>query len=116
MKGITTDLENLGFSNWFQNELDSSKLSDFQLARVTTVHKESFFVTSGENETYAEITGKLMFSAENSLDFPTVGDWCYVQYLDENSLAIIHEILPRKSILKRKTSGKKIEFQAIAAN
>ena len=47
MKGITPDLENLGFSNWFQNELDSSKLSDFQLARVTTVHKESFFVTSG---------------------------------------------------------------------
>ncbi len=116
MKANFKDLESLGFSSWFQNELDSSKLSDFQLARVTTVHKESFFVTNGENETYAEITGKLMFSAETPLDFPTVGDWCYVQYLDENSPAIIHGILPRKSILKRKTSGKKIEFQAIAAN
>jgi ribosome biogenesis GTPase / thiamine phosphate phosphatase len=110
------NLENLGFSSWFQNELDSSRLSDFQLARVVEVHKEGFFVTSGENETYAEITGKLMFSAETPLDFPTVGDWCYVQYPDENSLAVIHEILPRKSILKRKTAGKKIEFQAIAAN
>jgi ribosome biogenesis GTPase len=108
--------ESLGFSSWFQDKLDFSRLSDFQLARVTTVHKESFFVTSGENEVYAEITGKLMFSAESPLDFPTVGDWCYVQYLDEHSLAIIHEILPRKSILKRKASGKKIEFQAIAAN
>ncbi len=57
-----------------------------------------------------------MFSADTPLDFPTVGDWCYVQFLDDDSLAIIHEILPRKSILKRKTSGKKIEFQAIAAN
>jgi ribosome biogenesis GTPase len=63
-------------------------------------------VTSEANEIYAEITGKLMFSAESPLDFPTVGDWCYVQFLDENSLTIIHEILPRKSILKRKTAGK----------
>ncbi|MCW5212746.1 ribosome small subunit-dependent GTPase A, partial [Desulfobulbus sp. TB] len=31
-------------------------------------------------------------------------------------LAIIHEILQRKSLLKRKTSGKKVEFQLIAAN
>ena len=74
MKANFKDLESLGFSSWFQNESDSSKLSDFQPARVTTVHKESFFVTNGENETYAEITGKLMFSAETPLDFPTVGD------------------------------------------
>ncbi len=57
-----------------------------------------------------------MFSAESPLDFPTVGDWCFVQYFDQNSPAIIHEVLPRKSILKRKASGKRVEFQAIASN
>lgn len=116
MKRTITDLEKLGFDTWFQNELDKSKSGDFQLARVTTVHKESYIITNGERDISAEITGKLMFSAESPLDFPTVGDWCYVQHFDGNSLAIIHEILPRKSILKRKTSGKKVEFQAIAAN
>jgi ribosome biogenesis GTPase len=111
-----SNLENLGFNDWFQNELDSSKLNDFQLARVTTVHKESYIITNGEWQTRAEVTGKIMFSADSPLDYPTVGDWCLVQYFDKNSPAIIHEILPRKSILKRKTSGKKVEFQAIASN
>jgi ribosome biogenesis GTPase len=39
-----------------------------------------------------------------------------VQYFDENTLAIIHGIMPRQSLLKRKAAGKKIEHQLIAAN
>lgn len=113
---VFENLENLGFSDWFQANLEESKLNDFQLARVTSVHKESYTVTDGSREIYAEVTGRLMFSAESALDFPTVGDWCYGQFPDVDSLAIIHEILPRKSILKRKTPGKKVDFQAIASN
>jgi len=47
---------------------------------------------------------------------PAVGDWVYTQLFDDDSLAIIHDILPRKTLLKRKTPGKKIEHQLIAAN
>jgi ribosome biogenesis GTPase / thiamine phosphate phosphatase len=111
-----TNLENLGFDKWFQDKLDSSKLDDFQLARVTTVYGENYAVTNGERDFIAEITGRIMFSAESSLDYPTVGDWCFVQQSDENSLAIIHEVFERKSILKRKRAGKTVEFQSIAAN
>ena len=102
-----TNLENLGFDEWFQERLDSSKLNDFQLARVTTVYGENYVVTNGERDITAEITGKIMFSAESPLDYPTVGDWCFFQHLDENSLAIIHEVFERKSILKRKRAGQK---------
>ncbi len=35
---------------------------------------------------------------------------------DENSLAIIHEVFERKSILKEKERAKAVEFQSIAAN
>lgn len=111
-----TNLENLGFDDWFQAKLDLSKMNDFQLARVTTVYGESYVITDGKRDVTAEITGKIMFSAESPLDYPTVGDWCYVQHLDGNSLAIIHEVLPRKSILKRKRAGKSVEYQSIAAN
>jgi len=45
-----------------------------------------------------------------------VGDWVRVQMLDQGSRAIIHDICPRKTILKRKTAGKKISHQVIAAN
>ncbi|NQU63110.1 MAG: ribosome small subunit-dependent GTPase A, partial [SAR324 cluster bacterium] len=110
------NIEKLGFSNWFQNQVDSSKLSDYQIARVIAVDKNSYKINSGPQDVPAEITGKLMFTADSPLDLPTVGDWVYVQYLDDDTFAIIHEILPRKSFLKRKTAGKKIEFQLIAAN
>lgn len=105
-----------GFSDWFQEQTSPEKLNQFDIARVVGVHKESYLIHNGEIEIRAELTGKFMFTAESAADYPTVGDWCYVQYFDENSLAIIHELLPRKTLLKRKTSGKKVDFQLIAAN
>ncbi|MGA1868020.1 MAG: ribosome small subunit-dependent GTPase A [bacterium] len=110
------DLYELGLSNWFQERIDAAKLKDFKIARVITVNKESYVIKNEINDVFAEITGKLMFTADSPLDYPTVGDWVYAQYLDNDTFAVIHEILPRKSILKRKTAGKKIEFQLIAAN
>ena len=65
---------------------------------------------------YAELTGKFLFNSDSSLDFPTVGDWVYVQLFDDDTFAVIHDVFPRKSLLKRKTSGKKVEYQLIAAN
>jgi len=67
-------------------------------------------------ECLAELTGKLLFYADSPLDYPAVGDWVYTQPLDNDTFAIIHDILPRKSMLKRKTPGKQVEFQLIAAN
>lgn len=105
-----------GFSKWFQDRTDPAKLADYQPARVIAVNKESYTIKNGKNDVTAEITGKLMFSAESPLDYPAVGDWVYAQYFDNGTFAVIHEIFPRKSVLKRKTSGKKTEFQLIAAN
>ena len=109
-------LEQLGFDLWFQQRLDPGKSSDFELARVVAVNKGNYIIRNHYGDITAEITGKLMFNAESPLDYPTVGDWVYAHYLDDNTYAIIDDILPRKTILKRKTAGKKVEFQSIAAN
>ncbi len=106
----------LGFNDWFQNKVDPGKSADLQIARVITVNKDNYTINNGNDETLAEITGKLIFKADSPLDYPAVGDWVYTQYFDEGFFAIIHDILPRKSLLKRKTPGKKIDFQLIAAN
>ena len=108
-------IEKLGFNKWFQDKIDPSKMTN-QIARVITVNKNSFVVSNGKIDIYAELTGKFLFNLDSVLDFPTVGDWVYVQLFDEDSLAIIHDIFPRKSLLKRKAAGKKIEYQLIAAN
>ncbi len=109
-------LTKIGFDKWFQDKIDLSKMTDYHIARVISVNKNSFVVSTGKNDIYAELTGKYLFNSDSVLDFPTVGDWVYVQLFDDDSLAIIHDILPRKSLLKRKTPGKKIEYQLIAAN
>ncbi len=110
------NIEKLGFDKWFEEEAETARQNDYQIARVISVNKNSFVVSDGINDIYAELTGKYLFNSASSTDFPTVGDWVYTQIFDENSLAIIHDILPRKSLLKRKTSGKNIEYQLIAAN
>jgi ribosome biogenesis GTPase len=110
------NLESLGFNNWFKDKIDLSRTNDFKIARVISVNKNSFIVSNGVKDIYAELTGKFLFNSEDSLDLPAVGDWVYAQLFDDDSLAIIHDILPRKSLLKRKASGKKIDFQLIAAN
>ncbi len=111
-----SNYEKLGFGKWFQDRIETTKLNELQIARVISVNRNSFIVSNGINDIYAELTGKFLFNSDSSLDFPTVGDWVYIQMFDEDSLAIIHDIFPRKSLLKRKTSGKNIEYQLIAAN
>jgi ribosome biogenesis GTPase len=83
---------------------------------VISVHKDSYAISDGAHDVRAELVGKLIYGAASPLDYPTVGDWVVVNFFDDNTFAIIHEVLPRKSLLKRKTPGKKIEFQLIAAN
>jgi len=106
----------LGFDAWFREQADPDRLAAGEIARVTAAHRERYTVSRGQAEIPAEVTGKLMFSAESPLDFPAVGDWVSVQYFDDATGAIIDAVLPRKTVLKRKTSGKRIDFQLIAAN
>jgi ribosome biogenesis GTPase len=65
---------------------------------------------------FAELIGKMAFNADSPMDYPAVGDWVLAVFYDEDTFSVIHNLLPRKSVLKRKTPGKKIDFQLIAAN
>ncbi len=110
------ELKQLGFDDWFAEKAGDSARKAYQLARVAAVDRDGYIVIGEKNETFAEIEGKLRFQASSSMDLPTVGDWVYVKYHNNDTLAIIHEILPRKSLLSRKTAGKKIEYQLLSAN
>lgn len=60
--------------------------------------------------------GILSYQAESTIDLPCVGDWVVVQYYDDGASAVIHEVLPRKTFLRRKAPGARTDFQMIAAN
>ncbi|MFC1683366.1 ribosome small subunit-dependent GTPase A [Candidatus Zixiibacteriota bacterium] len=110
------ELSDLGFSDWFQERSTATQQPDHGLARVVAVDKGKYRIRNQLAEIPAEIAGKIMFTAGSNLDFPAVGDWVRVQYVDKGTFGIIHEILPRRSELKRKMAGKKIDYQLIAAN
>jgi len=116
MNMISYGIEKLGFGKWFLDNVDPMDLNRFDIARVMTVHKESYTINNGENDVFAELIGKMVFNAASPIDYPVVGDWVFATFYDENTFSIIHNVLPRKSLLKRKTPGKKIDFQLIAAN
>lgn len=109
-------LINLGYGDWYDSQIDAGKIAAHELARVVSVHKDSYVVTRGEGEVFGECSGNLLYTSSSPLDLPTTGDWVYVDFYDDDSHAIIHGVLPRKTLLKRKTAGKQVDFQLIAAN
>jgi len=87
-----------------------------EIARVVSVHRDSYIISKGAGGVYAELSGNLAYTVDSTSDLPTTGDWVYADFFDDDSLAIIHGVLPRKSLLKRKAAGKQIDWQLIAAN
>ena len=80
MKNVSMKIEQLGFNKWFFDEIDPTKLIDHQIARVITVNKDSYTIDNGKGEVSAEVTGKLLFSADSPLDYPATGDWVFAKY------------------------------------
>jgi ribosome biogenesis GTPase / thiamine phosphate phosphatase len=110
------NLSELGFDAWFQQKRDELSKPELNIARITAVDRERYLVRNEQHELQAEAAGKLLFTVDSSQDLPSVGDWALVQYYNEGTLAIIQDLLPRKSFLRRKTAGKKVDYQIIASN
>ena len=109
-------LELLGWNSFFEENSGSFKQNGFSFARIITEHKERYIVASEKGELSAEVTGKLLYSSENNSLLPKVGDWVAAIIYEDEKKAIIHDVLPRKSVFGRKASGNKIQEQVIAAN
>lgn len=85
-----------------------------KIARIIAEYKGAYKVKNDGKDFFARITGKQIFNALSREDFPAVGDFVVIDELPENQ-AVIREILPRKTLIKRKSVGKN-EVQVIATN
>ena len=108
-------LQKLGYDAFFTSHKVIDSDNQLESARVMAVNKEQYVISNGIQEIRAELSGRFRFNIETSLDLPTVGDWVQAQILQDD-LAIIQALSPRKSLLKRKVPGKKVDFQLIGAN
>jgi ribosome biogenesis GTPase len=109
-------LNELGLDRWLSDQATKLCPPGQRMARVTVVHRGWYTVRNEEGEVTARTTGKFLHSTESTCDMPCVGDWVCVRYQDAKDAATIHAMLPRKSFLRRKYAGKRIELQMIAAN
>ncbi len=107
-------LEDIGYDQFFDSKWKSLGLTNSSTARVIAEHKEAYKVKNSYGEYLAKITGKQIFNATERSDYPAVGDWVVITELDKER-AVIQNILPRKTILQKKYSGKQ-DIQIIATN
>jgi len=107
-------LQDLGYHEFFESNLKKLKLDSFSVARVIAEYRGAYKVKNTNGEYLAKITGKKMFNALSREDYPAVGDWVTISEADEERV-LIHKVLPRKTMIKRKYSGRN-ETQIIATN
>lgn len=67
-----------------------------------------------DGELPAEPSGRLRFTAAEETDLPVVGDW--VMAMSAGEFAVMHEVLPRTTLLVRHRPGAGSGGQALAAN
>jgi ribosome biogenesis GTPase / thiamine phosphate phosphatase len=110
------ELSELGFNDWFRKRRDELHKTELNVARITRVDRDRYLVRNERGEVRAEATGRLLYAADMNQDLPCVGDWTLVQYYNDGAFAIIHELLPRRTFLRRKLAGKRVDYQMIASN
>lgn len=105
-----------GWNGYFEAVWKGVERANELPARVVAQGRGVWRVTGDFGECAAEAAGKLRLAAEGGADWPAVGDWVVVELRDQGSAAQIQEVLPRRNQFVRKTAGKKIAEQVIAAN
>jgi len=107
-------LEKLGYDSSVDELRLGSGANLNQIARVTAEHKGVYEVISIDGECRATVTGKRMLTASSRSDYPAVGDWVIIKD-DASDAKVIDDILPRRTMLRKKYGGKD-QAQLIAAN
>lgn len=84
-------------------------------ARVIAQERGLYDIISESGMAKAAISGKFRYETKRVSDYPIVGD--FVLYApNENGQAVIHQVLPRKSVFIRKAAGTSNQEQVVAAN
>ncbi len=109
-------LSDLGFDTWFEPHSGELLEESTSIARISAVDRGGYLIRNESREVPAELSGRLSYQTERAVDLPCVGDWVTVQYYDRDTAAIIHRVFPRRTFLRRKTAGDRVDFQMIAAN
>jgi ribosome biogenesis GTPase len=113
---ISVSLSRWGWNSYFEAMWSDCDRENTVAARVVAQQRKFWRVAGEFGECLAEASGKLRLAADEGAEWPAVGDWVAAELQGANAAAVIRAVLPRRSRFLRKSPGKKIEKQVIAAN
>lgn len=121
MDEMALKIEDLGYDDFFESERARRGSEGVRVARVISQSRGGYKVKDADGEYIAKVTGKRIHTASSREDYPAVGDWVELSDV-AGGQAVIQGIVPRKSVIKRKSVGKgngyegKSDVQIIATN
>lgn len=83
--------------------------------RVVLQERGLYRIRTDSEEQSALVSGKFQYDALSASDYPVVGDFVLADCTDPDT-AVIHRVLPRKSLFVRRAAGTGQAEQAVAAN
>ena len=108
-------LLDLGYDTQLDTFIKSHDFADFKIGRIIRESKKIYVVKSQAGNYHGKISGKLRHEAKSRSDYPAVGDWVVFKMMEKDQV-IIHEVLPRKTIIERQAIGRFGKKQTIATN
>jgi len=110
------NLFELGWTERERQLFEPHRTTGLLPARVAVAYGATFRVYLEDDETLADVPGRMRHEAQSRRDLPAVGDWVAVQWPSRQERATIQHILPRTSLFSRKVAGQETTEQILAAN
>jgi len=109
-------LEQLGWTEELEKQFAPHRAQGLFPARVAIEDKHYFRLYAESGPLTGQCSGKILHESKNPSNLPKVGDWVVVKELLAEGKATIHEVMPRKSSLSRKLTGRDVQEQILVTN
>lgn len=97
------NIKDYGFDSYF--EALAAEYPALTPARVTVQEKDLYRIVSNDGERSASVSERFRYEAKVVSEYPAVGDFVMVDHTDDEKNAVIHAVLPRKSVFTRRAAG-----------
>jgi ribosome biogenesis GTPase len=112
---LSSTLEAVGWNDDLAAAFEPHDLAGFVPGRIATQHRGLSIVLTEDGEARAELAGRFRHEAAEARDLPAVGDWVALDLL-EPGRGRIEAVLPRASLISRKTPFLEVKEQVLATN